>query len=94
MSKVRNQIVAEMHFPNQRWITLKTVVMSILGIDFPTRSVRAAAARAAPAKAALAKAIAHLNLSYVSFFHNIMALNFDILMHILSESACDGFVWW
>ena len=62
--------------------------MSILGIDFPTRSVGAAAA-----KAALAKAIAHLNLSYVNFFHN-MPLNFDILMHILSEPACDGFVWW
>ena len=60
--------------------------MSILGSDFPTRSVGAAAA-----KAALAKAIAHLNLSYVNF-----PLNFDILilMHTLSESACDGFVWW
>ena len=76
--------------------------MSILGSDFPTRSVGTATARAAPAKAApsravpakaaLAKAIAHLNLSYVNFFH--MPLNFDILMHILSESVCDGFVWW
>ena len=66
--------------------------MSILGIDFPSRSVGAVAARAVTAKAAPAKAITHLNLSYVNFFH--MPLNFDILMHILSESACDGFVWW
>ena len=60
--------------------------MSILGIDFPTRSVGTAAARAA-----LAKAIAHLN-SYVNIFH--IPLDFDILMHIRFESACDGFVWW
>ena len=71
--------------------------MSILGIDFPTRSVGTATARAAPAKAAPsravpAKAIAHLNLSYVNIFH--IPLDFDILMHILFESACDGFVWW
>ena len=36
-------------------VTLKTVLMSILGIDLPiaTRSVGAAASRAAPAKAIL-----------------------------------------